>query len=465
MLFVELRFFFLFAIAFLVHWGLPNHRARKLWLLAVSYVVYGAWDWRYLLLIMASTVLDWFAGQGASEGKPHRKLWLYASLLGNLGMLGFFKYYNFFVESAQEFLKLIGLSVSDYTLDIMLPVGISFYTFQTLSYTIDIYRGRMQPTERFTDLALFVAFFPQLVAGPIVRAVHFMPQLVDKRVWRDHVDARYGLSIFFYGFVKKACISDRIAPVIDDVFSDATSFDTISVWLGTFLFNVQVYCDFSGYSDMAIGLAALLGYRLPRNFKFPYFAKTFTNFWQRWHITLGAWFTDYIYIPMGGSRGNLGRTLFNLMTIFFISGLWHGAAWTFVIFGICHGTFVAAERAFLKDPLERAPHVVGFVYVTMMWVHTMAIFRADDMVRCGEIFGRMYGFGEDAAGATQVLSPWWWALVAGFFLIHLAMYKFKVLERVPRMPVWAFAVVLGLAWALTVPWIAGNYTPFIYFQF
>ncbi|MCB9914263.1 MAG: MBOAT family protein [Planctomycetes bacterium] len=465
MLFVELRFFFVFAVAFAVYWSLRSDRWRKLWLLAVSYFVYGSWDWRYLLLILASTVLDWFAGNGAAPGKPHRKAWLWASLVGNLGMLGFFKYYNFFVESGSDLLRWLGFGVDDYTLAILLPVGISFYTFQTLSYTIDIYRGKLEPSERFTDLALFVAFFPQLVAGPIVRAVQFMPQLTEKRTWAQHVPVRSSLAIFLYGFVKKSVVSDQFAPIIDQVFSDAGAHDSVSVWIATLLFQVQVYCDFSGYSDMAIGLAGLLGYSLPRNFLFPYFARSFTNFWQRWHMTLGAWFMDYIYFPMGGSRGSLTRTRVNLFTIFLISGLWHGAAWTFVIFGICHGLFAVVERGGFKEWLSRAPLRLGFVYTNVLWLHTMTIFRADDMHACAHLFGRMYGFGADAAGATLSISRWWALAALGFFVVHAFMYKLEVLERSAKVPVYVFAALYGLAWALVIPWIASDYTPFIYFQF
>ncbi len=464
MLFVELRFVILFAIAFCVHWSLGSNRRRKLWLLGISYVVYGAFDLRYLALILTSTVIDWFAGRGAALGQPHRKGWLMTSLIGNLGLLGVFKYYNFFIESASDFFRLVGLSVSDYTLDMILPVGISFYTFQTLSYSIDIYRGRLEPTDKFTDLALFVAFFPQLVAGPIVRARQFMPQLVDKRVFSQHVDARYSLAIFFFGFVKKACIADNLAPIIDRIFSSPGSYDTLSVWLGNFLFSVQVYCDFSGYSDMAIGLAGLLGYKLPRNFRFPYFAATFTDFWQRWHITLGAWFMDYLYIPLGGNRGSLEKTLRNLMIVFLISGLWHGAAWTFLIFGLAHGILCAVERAGFKGPLERAPVFVSFAWVTLMWVQSMAIFRADDLRACGQIFGRMYGFLPNE-GPLESISLWWWLAVLAWFLVHWVMYRGEVLERAAKLPAGLFALLYGAAWALALPWVAGEYTPFIYFQF
>lgn len=464
MLFIEFRFILLFAIAFSVHWTLQSHSLRKLWLLAVSYLVYGAWDWRYLLLILTSTIIDWYAGRGAAPGQPHRKPWLWVSLIGNLSLLGFFKYYNFFVESGSEFLRLIGLSVDDHTLAIILPVGISFYTFQTLSYTIDIYRGRLKPTDRFSDLAVFVAFFPQLVAGPIVRAKHFMPQLVDKRIFKEHVNVRFSLAIFFFGFVKKACISDQIAPIIDTIFSNPLSHDTLTIWLGSFLFSIQVYCDFSGYSDMAIGLAGLLGYKLPLNFNFPYFSPNFTKFWQRWHITLGAWFTDYLYIPLGGSRGSEAATMRNLMIIFFVSGLWHGAAWTFVIWGISLGVINVIERAGLGPPLERSPAIVSFAWVTFMWLNTTAVFRSNDLPSYLLYFGRMWGYLPIEA-PQHLISHWWWAAVIGWYLLHFGMYKLEVLERVSRLPGWLFAILLGAGWALAIPWVGAEYTPFIYFQF
>ncbi len=466
MLFVELRFFLTFGLAFVVYWTLRGDRMRKLWLLAVSYGVYAAWDWRYLSLILASTVIDWFAGQGALEGKPHRKLWLMLSLCGNLGMLGFFKYFNFFIESGSEFLRLLGLSVDDHTLAIVLPVGISFYTFQTLSYTIDIYRGRLEPTRHFSDLALFVAFFPQLVAGPIVRAVQFMPQLAEKRSWAQHVDVRGSLAIFFFGFVKKTVVSDHFSPLVDQVFSAPGEHTTASVWLGAVLFDLQIYCDFSGYSDMAIGLAGLLGYKLPRNFLFPYFSKSLTSFWQRWHMTLGAWFTDYVYFPLGGNRISSGRTRLNILLVFLVSGLWHGAAWTFIVWGAINGLVALLERGRIKDWLANAAAPISFLYLNVLMVHTWTIFRAGDFGTCAEMFRRFYGFGGVASDVeAESIAAGWWLAALGFFIVHGLMYRFDVLERVTRLAPWKFAVLLGLGWALVLPWIAAGYTPFIYFQF
>ncbi len=464
MLFVELRFFVTFAVAFTVYWSLKSDRLRKLWLLGISYLVYGAWDWRYLSLILASTVLDWFAGRGAAPGGTRRKLWLTLSLAGNLGMLGFFKYYNFFIESGTELLSWFGLESSDRTLQIVLPVGISFYTFQTLSYTIDIYRGRLQPSKHFYELALFVAFFPQLVAGPIVRAVQFMPQLVEKRVFREHVAVRSSLAIFFFGFVKKAVVSDHFSPIADQVFSNPGDFTSPSVWLGILLFDIQIYCDFSGYSDMAIGLAGLLGYQLPRNFLFPYFARSLTSYWQRWHMTLGAWFTDYVYFPLGGSRGSDAKTRRNIMAVFLISGLWHGAAWTYVVWGAVNGLVCLVERGRVKDFLSRAAAPIGVLYLKLLLVHTWIIFRGGNFANCGVMFRRIYGMGANE-GVLRTVDPVWWWLLAGFTLVHLVMYRFEVLERSERLAPWKFALVYGAAWALVLPWIAGGYTPFIYFQF
>ena len=461
MLFVELRFFLVFGLAFAIYWSLRSDRHRKLWLLAVSYFVYGSWDWRYLLLVLASTVVDWFAGQGAQEGRAHRKLWVTLSLVANLGMLGFFKYYNFFVESGSELLRWLGLEVSDYTLQLILPIGISFYTFQTLSYTIDIYRGRLAPSRHFTDLALFVAFFPQLVAGPIVRAVQFMPQLESPRRFAEHVDVRGSLAIFLFGFVKKTVVSDHVSPLVDLVYADAGSYDTASMWLASFLFDVQIYCDFSGYSDMAIGVAGLLGYKLPRNFFFPYFARSLTSLWQRWHMTLGAWFTDYIYYPLGGSKKSDLRTRFNLFMVFLVSGLWHGAGWTYILWGTINGFFTQLERGKLRDWLTVVAAPVGMLYTHTIWLNTLIVFRAPGLGSLGDIFGGLYA----GTGGEKTLDPSWWWVVLAFFLVHGAMYRWEVLERSSKVGTLLFAVLYGLAWALVLPWIAGGYTPFIYFQF
>jgi len=306
------------------------------------------------------------------------------SLAANLGVLAFFKYYNCFAESAGQFLDWLGLPVSDWTLAIFLPYGISFYTFQSMSYSIDVYRRRLDPVRSFLDLATFIAFFPQLVAGPIVRATAFLPQLAAPRVWAN-VDVRDCLTLFFIGFVKKACISENVAPVVDQFFSSPGSYDVLATWIAVLFYAVQIYCDFSGYTDMAIASARLLGYELTLNFAFPYLAGSITDFWRRWHISLSTWLRDDLYIPLGGNRGSKLFTWRNLMLTMLLGGLWHGAAWTFVIWGGLHGLALILHREFSRYPgnagagfrrgLAWAGPVLCFLWVCVTWI----FFRAQPL--------------------------------------------------------------------------------------
>lgn len=341
MLFTQPLFFVFFALIFCTVWLIPSHNTRKLLLLVASYTFYAAWDWRFCSLIAISTVIDFLAGQqlGRASEILRRKAWLILSLTANLGILGFFKYYDFFIESGSG---LLGLDPSR-TMNIVLPVGISFYTFQSMSYTIDIYRRQLKPVSGFTDFALYVSFFPQLVAGPIVRASHFLPQLSTKKSFSD-IRFQVAFTLFLIGFIKKACISDNIALLIDPVFAAPDAFTAASLWIATVFYAVQIYCDFSGYTDMAIAIAALLGFQLQLNFRFPYFASNIAEFWQRWHISLSTWLRDYLYIPLGGNRGGSIKTYRNLMITMLLGGLWHGAAWNFVIWGGLHGGALAVHR-------------------------------------------------------------------------------------------------------------------------
>ncbi|HVS16485.1 MAG TPA: MBOAT family O-acyltransferase, partial [Thermoanaerobaculia bacterium] len=334
MIFTELRFLTFFVAVLAVYWALPANRPRKLWLLIMSFAFYAAWDWRFLSLIFFSISVDYLVGRGlgrtAREG-PRRAL-LLASLGANLGLLGFFKYFGFFVEQAIELGALLGLELHRPSLEIVLPVGISFYTFQTLSYSIDVYRRKIEPTRDLLDLALFVAFFPQLVAGPIVRARDFLPQLERARRWAE-VRAAPHLTLFLLGFIKKACVSDNVAATVDAYFAAPQAYDAAGAWIAVLLYAIQIYCDFSGYSDMAIASAGLLGYDLGPNFQHPYVAASPREFWQRWHISLSTWLRDYLYVPLGGNRHGEPRTHRNLMLTMLLGGLWHGAAWSFVLWG------------------------------------------------------------------------------------------------------------------------------------
>ncbi len=466
MIFSEARFIVFFAVVFGLHWALRSQRARKTWLLVASYAFYAAWDVRFLALIVASTVVDFAAGRAMarSNERSTRRLWMAASLVCNLGLLGFFKYYDFFAESAVAFSTWLGLPLDLALLQVVLPVGISFYTFQTLSYTIDVYRNKLPPTRSPLDFALFVAFFPQLVAGPIVRASTFLPQLVRPVRFAD-VRVRACLLLFLVGWVKKACLSDQVAVVVDPIFAAPASHAAADLWLGAVLYAVQIYGDFSGYSDMAIATAGLLGYALPVNFAAPYLATSVRDFWRRWHISLSTWFRDYLFIPLGGSRVGPGRTALNLLVVFTLCGLWHGAAWTFVIWGLFHGVFLGLER---RLDVGRLPGVVARSYTLLVVLVGWVLFRAESLDGALEYLAGMAGAGSAASAGVDLR---WWLLVAGTLALQWMLSAARrraddplALPRVP-LPDIAFAFAYGVVVALLLPWAATGYRPFIYFQF
>jgi alginate O-acetyltransferase complex protein AlgI len=466
MIFTEARFLWFFLVVFGVYWATQRHRFRKLWLLAASYAFYAAWDARFLTLIVASTLIDFAAGRAlAKEQQPAtRRRWLLLSLAVNLGLLGVFKYYDFFVLEGAALLSWLGLPTDPALLNVILPAGISFYTFQTLSYTIDVYRRSMQPTRDLLDFALFVGFFPQLVAGPIVRASAFLPQLVSPRRFAD-VAVRSCLALFLVGFIKKAVVSDGVAPVVEQIFADPDAFGLGAKWLGTSLYAVQIYCDFSGYSDMAIACAGLLGYELTINFDFPYLARSITSFWRRWHISLSTWFRDYLYIPLGGSRGSTGATLRNLFLVFLLCGLWHGARWTFIAWGLYHGAFLVLERLGGERLLKRAPRALAHAYVLLVTLGGWVLFRSLDLPGAGSYLAGMLPGTAASLGAALPFASLWWAGLAVFAAVHVAMSRRLFAQPVERLPDWAFAAGYGLALALVAPWIATDFQPFIYFQF
>jgi alginate O-acetyltransferase complex protein AlgI len=465
MLFVEDRFLVFFLVVFTVYWLLRRNGPRKVWLLLASCVFYGAWGLHFLALMFFSTGVDYLAGGRIHRATTQagRKFWLLFALTINLGLLCFFKYYNFSVTTIADALHLVGLPAGNWTLPIVLPIGISFYTFHTLSYTLDIYFRRLEPVKNPLDMGVFVTFFPTLVAGPIVRAVFFLPQLTTKRLLAN-VDARAAITQFTAGFIKKACISDNVAPFAGEVFSDPSAYGPAGAWLGMVLFHIQVYCDFSGYADMALGLGKLMGYELPKNFDFPYFTRSMTRFWQHWHISLGRWFTDYVYIPLGGNRLGPRRTLFNIFTIMFLSGLWHGSTWNFVIWGALHGMFMVIERAGLHDWLERKPRLVGMLWVHFVWLFTLTLFRTSDLPK-GVAYMRAMFLPIGMPEPTKALDPRLWLIYLGFLAVHWVMWKDLLLPRLARVPTWGWALGLGCLLALVMPWVATNASPFIYFQF
>lgn len=400
MLFNSLVFLVFFPIVFSIYWLLKDKRSSQNWiLLFASYVFYGWWDWRFLVLILMSSTVDFFVGAAIERqvNLKSKKLLLIVSLLFNLGLLGFFKYYNFFVESLTESLELVGFSPNLQTLSIILPVGISFYTFQTLSYTIDIYYGRIKPTKDVVSFFTFVAFFPQLVAGPIERASHLLPQFENKRVF-NYADASKGFRLILVGFFKKVVIADTLAPVVDIIFNSPGDYSGAPLIFATLLFAIQIYCDFSGYSDIAIGLSRLMGFDLMTNFRQPYFAMSITDFWRRWHISLSTWFRDYVYIPLGGNKGTAFRAYYNVFITFLVSGLWHGANWTFIIWGAFHGVLLIIERITIKqrEGIKRAFNN-QFAFNTLAWISTFIcvlfgwiFFRANTVSDAGFIVTNLF---------------------------------------------------------------------------
>ncbi len=340
MVFNSIEFFIFLFIVFVLYWTLfkTHVKVQNVFLVIVSYIFYGWWDWRFLSLILLSTTVDYFTGiMIDSNTKPsRRKLWLWVSVFFNVGLLGFFKYFNFFIDSWLDMVSLLGYNIkSTWTLKIILPVGISFYTFQTMSYSFDIYYNKLKPTKDYLSFAAFVSFFPQLVAGPIERASNLLSQIINRRVFSyDQVVG--GLKLILWGLFKKIVIADALAPIVDDIFANYSSYPASTLVLGVTLFSFQVYGDFSGYSDIAIGTAKLFGIELRSNFKFPNFSRNVAEYWQRWHVSLSTWFRHYVYIPLGGSRVSKLKSVRNIIIIFLVSGFWHGANWTFIFWGAFH---------------------------------------------------------------------------------------------------------------------------------
>ena len=342
MLFNSIDFAIFLPIVFVLYWFVFNSRLKiqNFLLVVSSYVFYGWWDWRFLSLIIFSSIVDYFIGiKLSNENNPiKRKLFLWISITVNLGFLGFFKYYNFFIDNFSIAFSFFGSKISPNTLNIILPVGISFYTFQTLSYTIDVYKRKLEPTKDIISFFAFVSFFPQLVAGPIERATNLLPQFYKKRkfIYSQAVD---GLRQIVWGFFKKIVIADNCAEYANMIFNDSDSYSGSTLVMGALFFTFQIYGDFSGYSDIAIGTSRLFGLNLRQNFAFPYFSRDIAEFWRRWHISLSTWFRDYLYIPLGGSRGNIRMKIRNIFIIFIVSGFWHGANWTFIVWGFLNALY------------------------------------------------------------------------------------------------------------------------------
>ncbi|WP_299272276.1 MBOAT family O-acyltransferase [uncultured Psychroserpens sp.] len=393
MLFNSIDFAIFLPVVLTLYWVVSkNLVSRNVLILVSSYFFYGWWDWRFLILIAISSLVDYSVGlkMHKTDNSKTRKRLLFVSLFVNLGFLVYFKYTNFFIETFVDAFTLFGREMEISTLNIILPVGISFYTFQTLSYTIDIYRKQLEPTKNALAFFAFVSFFPQLVAGPIERASHLLPQFF--KIYKFNYErVKSGLLLIAFGLFKKMVIADRAAVVVNQVYNNPEAYQGIDVVLATVLFAFQIYCDFSGYSDIAIGTARTMGFDLMKNFDSPYFSKSITEFWRRWHISLSTWFRDYVYIPLGGSRKGKYKTYFNLFLVFLLSGLWHGAAINFVIWGAVHGLIIVLEKATYKNRkkvyaklgLDKKQFsnnlffsIVTFIIVCFAWI----FFRADTFI-------------------------------------------------------------------------------------
>lgn len=456
MLFTQLEFPIFFVVVLIATWLCRRQVSRNSMLLLASYYFYAYWDYRFCGLLMLSTVVDFAVARAieASGAATTKRRLLLVSLVVNLGVLGYFKYCNFFIESAAPLLESIGLGSS--TLSIILPVGISFYTFQTLSYTIDVYRGVIKPTDRFLEFATYVAFFPQLVAGPIVRARELLPQLALVPAWSSR---RFygGAQQMLRGAIKKVLLADRLGEMVDVVFGGPELYSGVSVWIAVLAYTGQIYFDFSGYSDMAIGAAKMLGYRFPVNFRHPYLATSIADFWRRWHMTLSRWLRDYLYISMGGNQHGSAATYRNLLITMTLGGLWHGAAWTFVLWGLCHGVALAVERFIHFSPPQFIGWLTTFLMVMLGWV----LFRSDSLETASMVFHQMFTLSTGIA--------WYPPLVIGVLACWLAEHlawqtRFRRGMRLPIDAWYSPIVTTVMVWALVL-YAPRGFRPFVYFQF
>jgi alginate O-acetyltransferase complex protein AlgI len=473
MLFNSVTFILFLAIVLALNFSPLSWSTKKTNLLLASYLFYAAWNPPFILLLAISTVVDWKVAQriAAARAAATRKHWLWLSLGLNLGMLGVFKYSGFLLENFSQLMSLLGIDLKFADPGLILPMGISFYTFQTLSYTLDVYYRRMDPWHSFKDYALYVSFFPQLVAGPIVRASFFLPQTLKQPVVTFSLFSM-GLALLIIGLFEKTVLADALfAPVVNEVFATSGSVDQRSAWLASLFFSGQIFCDFSGYSMCAIGIGMCLGFKLPINFRSPFAAIGFSDFWRRWHISLSSWLRDYLYIPLGGNRKGKRRTLINLMVTMFLGGLWHGAAWTFVIWGLLHGTYLVIERylkqvSFLQSLAAQkfVQPLLALATFTVVML-TFVVFRASDMTQASLLFHSLFS----GSSSTPVVS-WnlWTQLVLASMVLLLAVQWLLrgsiITDVLAETPVVIRAVLLSLC-LLLITIASGNSDAFIYFQF
>ncbi len=482
MLFNSLDFAIFLPIVFILYWFVfnKNLKFQNLLIVASSYLFYGWWDWRFLSLILFSTIVDYSVGIKLSkeENPSKRKIFLWTSILVNLGFLGFFKYYNFFLDNFVTAFSFFGTEMKANSLNIILPVGISFYTFQTLSYTIDVYKRKLEPTKDFIAFSAFVSFFPQLVAGPIERATHLLPQFYRKRTF-DYSKAVDGMRQILWGLFKKIVIADNCAEYANLIFNNSDDYSGSTLVLGALFFTFQIYGDFSGYSDIAIGTSRLFGFDLMRNFNFPYFSRDIAEFWRRWHISLSTWFRDYLYIPLGGSRGGTWMKVRNTFIIFIVSGFWHGANWTFIVWGALNAIYFLPLLLTKKNRSnldvigqgKNLPSVRELFF--MLLTFGMTVFAW--------IFFRAENIGHAMNYISQILSPSIFTIpkfadMTNALIVVVLVCLFLFVEWFGRDQQYAIAN-FGIKWKrplrhavyyiifITILWYSGSEQQFIYFQF
>lgn len=482
MLFNSLDFAIFLPVCFLIYWFLLRDRlqAQNVFLLLASYVFYGWWDWKFLSLIFISTIVDYVIALSIERAKRkiYRKMLLFVSLGVNLGILFFFKYYDFFIVNFAEAFTFFGYAIEARTLNIILPVGISFYTFQTLSYTIDVYREKLKPTRDIIAFGAFVSFFPQLVAGPIERATNLLPQFNKNRKFVNS-DATDGMRQILWGLFKKVVIADNSAIFVDHIFSNYETLPGSTLLIGALFFTFQIYGDFSGYSDIAIGTARLFGFRLMQNFAFPYFSRDIAEFWRRWHISLSTWFRDYVYIPLGGSRGGTLSRIRNTIIIFVVSGFWHGANWTFIVWGFLNALYFlplllfGKNRKHLNDVAESGffPTFTDFLRMTMTFsltVFAWIFFRSDNISMAVNYISTIAS--SSLFTMPELINPVRANVTIFMIVIFMAVewlgrrgqYGLQIIGSVRNAP---FRWLIYYLIILTIYLLQGIQQQFIYFQF
>ena len=487
MLFNTIEFVVFFVVVLTSITIFKNRKFQHLFLLGSGYFFFYFSSNYLILLLLASTLLDYYVGKEIWKSKNilHKKLLLIISLAGNLGLLGFFKYADFAIVQFNILGNYFDLSDSIPLLNLALPIGISFYTFQTISYTVDIYRNQLEPSKSFREFALFVSFFPQLVAGPIIRAKDFLPQLREKienvnsdqilrRIIINNSNLKLGITIMAFGFFKKMFFADNLAPFVNEIFDYPIGLDSFEIISGTLAFGIQIYSDFSGYADIAIGAALILGFKIPMNFNKPYFAISPSDFWRRWHISLSTWLRDYLYIPLGGSKKSSIRTYSNLIIVMFLGGLWHGASWNFVVWGLLHGLYLAIHKLFknkIKTPkfFERKFGKIIAILITQYFVFLAWIpFRVRDTEFMLYSIQKYILIDFNILDAIQFIqfNKFSFGLMGLFFILHFISYrKPSLISSVSKLKLKYWTIVLTVLLITIVFFYDGDSTDFIYFRF